>query len=280
MRRSRRPTSEDIKKFIHQLWREEKSEHTLEKYQRDAQNFLNFCGERPVSKKLALNYKEELKKTYKTASINSMLVAMNRFLEFIGCGDCKVHTLKIQRRIFCEEREELTKSEYRRLLSAAKRTCNSQLYLLLQTICSTGIRVSELQYITVEAVRHGQAVVECKRKRRIILLPQKLQTALQQYIQKHGLRRGAVFLGRNGKSLNRTLIWRWMKQLCRSAQVDAAKVFPHNLRHLFARTFYAAQRDIARLADILGHSNIETTRVYILASARECFGQISRLGLL
>lgn len=280
MRRRKQPAEKDIERFIHQLWKDEKSQHTLEKYQRDVRRFLHFCGGRPISKHLTLAYKEELKKIYKTSSINSMLVAMNRFLEYIGCGDCKVRTIKTQRRIFCEEKDELTKNEYQKLLEAAKRSQNNKLYLVLQTICSTGIRVSELRHITVEAVLAGQAVVECKNKCRVILLPKQLRKVLREYIQLERLTKGSIFLGRNGKPLDRTLIWRWMKRLCAAAQVDSDKVFPHNLRHLFARTFYAAQKDIARLADLLGHSSIETTRIYILTSARECFGQISRLGLI
>lgn len=272
----------DVEEFISRLQEEEKSPNTLEKYRRDTMAFVCFCTcqKRPLDKNLTMAYKEELKKKYKAASANSMLTAMNRFLTFLGRSDCRVQTLKVQRRIFCEEREELTKEEYKRLLRTAKRQGDTRLYLLLQTICSTGIRVSELRHITVEAVRRGRAVVECKGKQRIIPIPAPLQERLNAYVKKTGVTQGAVFRSLRGSPMERTLVWKCMKRLCASSGVAAGKVFPHNLRHLFARTFYKAQHDIARLADLLGHSSIETTRIYLLTTSRECFRQVAQLGLV
>ena len=270
----------DMERFIGYLWEMEKSTHTMTKYRRDVLRFVQFCNGRPLEKSLTMEYKESLKTRYKTVSVNSMLVAMNGFLEFLGRSDCRVKTIKMQRKIFCEEKQELSKKEYERLLRAARQRRDHRLYLVLQTICGTGIRVSELQYITVEAVHRGRAVVECKNKQRVILLPQNLLAMLRGYIRQNGLAQGPVFRSRSGNALDRTLIWRAMKSLCKAAGVAADKVFPHNLRHLFARTFYKAQHDLARLADLLGHSSIETTRIYLLTTSRECFGQISQLGLI
>ena len=274
-------TSEDIKEFVEQLRQEEKSPCTLDKYQRDAWAFVRFCRQqgRPLTKELAMEYKEWLRGSYKTASVNSMLAAMNKLLDFLGRPDCKVHAVKTQRRIFCDEKEELTKQEYMRLLKAARRRGDRRLYLLLQTLGGTGIRVSELRHITVEAVRAAKAVVECKNKQRVILLPKALQSQLLQYIRANRIASGPVFLSRRGRPLERTSVWRAMKRLCAEARVAAGKVFPHNFRHLFARTYYRASRDLARLADLLGHASIETTRLYILTTSRECFSEISRLGL-
>lgn len=273
--------SEDVENFAARLRQEEKSPCTLEKYRRDVWAFLRFCRRqgRPLEKALALEYKEALRKRYKTASVNSMLAAMNQFLEFLGRGDCKVHAVKMQRRIFCDEREELSKQEYLRLLQAARRRHDQRLYLILQTLGGTGIRVSELRHITAQAVRASKAVVECKNKQRVILIPPGLQKQLRQYMRENGIESGPIFLSRSGRPLERTAVWRAMKRLCAEAKVEKLKVFPHNLRHLFARTYYRAQHDLVRLADLLGHSSVETTRIYLLTSSRECFQQLTGLGL-
>lgn len=271
----------DIEKFIDQLRQEEKSPCTLEKYRRDVWTFARFCAKRgcPLEKALVVEYKAWLRSSYKTASVNSMLAAMNKFLDFLGRADCKVHAVKKQRRIFCDEREELSKQEYLRLLQAARRRHDQRLYLILQTLGGTGIRVSELRHITVQAVRASKAVVECKNKQRVILLPPGLQKQLRQYMRENGIESGPIFLSRSGRPLERTAVWRAMKRLCAEAKVEKIKVFPHNLRHLFARTYYHAQRDLVRLADLLGHSSVETTRIYLLTSSRECFQQLTGLGL-
>ena len=247
--------------FEEYLHREEKSNATVEKYLRDVQCFYTFLGSRPVEKTETLAYKEQLVRQYAPASVNSMLVALNSFLRFCGLESCCVKLLKIQRQIFCRQEKQLTIEEYKRLVQAAKGT---QLSYLLQTICGTGIRVSELQYITVEAVHNGRAVVDCKNKTRVIFIPSLMQKLLLNYIKKTGLQTGPVFIGRNGKPLDRSYIWRLMKGLCEKANVARSKVFPHNLRHLFARTFYSIEKDIVRLADLLGHSSINTTRIYTI----------------
>lgn len=272
-------TEKQLERFLSALRNEEKSAATLEKYRRDTGAFFHFLPpDTPVSKELVIAYKQRLAQTYKTASANSMLVAVNRLLSFLGWDDCRVRMLKAQRRIFREADRELTKAEYFRLLEAAGR--NERLHLLMQTICSTGIRVGELPCITCEALAEGRARVRCKGKERIILLPKQLRARLLRYCRAHGVRTGCIFVTRSGRPLNRSNIWTEMKRLCAAAEVDPAKVFPHNLRHLFAVTFYRQHRDIVRLADILGHSNIETTRIYTVTSGSEHGRQIDCLGLL
>lgn len=226
-----------------------------------------------------MSYKQALiGKNYAMRSINSMLASLNSLLDFLGWSDCKVKSLKIQRQTYCAEEKELTKAEYLRLLEAAKGY--PRLKLIMQTICSTGIRVSELQYFTVEAVRCGEIIVRCKSKTRTILLPGKLKKLLLKYAKKNGIRSGAIFVTRNGKPISRSNIWAQMKKLCESAGVKTSKVFPHNLRKLFARTFYGIEKDIAKLADILGHSSINTTRIYIMTTGMEHRRKIERLGLV
>lgn len=221
-----------------------------------------------------IEYKKQISEKYAPASVNSMLVSINSFLDFIGFHDLRVKLLKIQRQMFVSEKKELTAAEYRRLLKAAQGT---RLALVIQTICETGIRVSELEFITVEAVECGRAVVDCKNKTRVILIPTALRKILLQYIKKTGVKAGSVFVTKTGKKLNRSNIWRDMKALCERANVDQEKVFPHNLRHLFARTFYSLERDIVRLADLLGHSSINTTRVYTIETGREHFNCLERM---
>lgn len=215
---------------------------------------------------------------YAACSVNSMLASVNSLLSFLGWGDCRVKNLRVQRQTYCAEEKELSKAEYLRLLKASGK--NTQLNLVLQTICGTGIRVSELRYFTVEAVQHGRITVSCKSKTRTILVPGKLKNLLLNYARQHRITTGPILLGRNGKPLDRSSIWRQMKQLCKSADVAPSKVFPHNLRKLFARTFYGIEKDIAKLADILGHSSINTTRIYIMTTGAEHRRKIERLGLV
>ncbi len=251
--------------FENYLMEEEKSEATVEKYIRDIKAFADFLCESEPSKSELIRYKKSIAESYAPASVNSMLVSINSFLKFIGRTDCTVKLLKIQRQMFASEKKELTTAEYKRLLTAAK---NTRLELVIQTICETGIRVSELKYITVEAVNEGKAVVDCKNKTRIIFIPSPLKKVLLEYIKKVGITAGTVFVTKSGKPLNRSNIWRDMKALCNRANVATDKVFPHNLRHLFARTFYSIERDIVRLADLLGHSSIDTTRIYTMETGK------------
>ncbi len=260
------------------LFREEKSAATVEKYLRDVRAFVLYVQGREVTKELSVAYKRSLEDGgYKPRSINSMLASINRFLDFIGAANCKVKTVRVQNPAFLTEEKELTKEEYKRLLGAAKH--KEQLNLVIRTICATGIRVSELKYFTVEAVYRGEVSVKCKNKTRTILIPGDLRKMLSVYVKKRGIQSGAVFVTRTGMPLDRSYIWAQMKGLCKNAGVNPTKVFPHNLRKLFARTFYGIEKDIAKLSDILGHSSIETTRIYIMTTGSEHRRQIERMGL-
>ena len=247
----------------------EKSAATIEKYLHHVRQFVARYAGRRIDKALVLEYKTELGETCAPSSANAALAAINGFLRFWGFDDCCVKPFKVQRKIYCPEEKELTRAEYVRLVQAAKEKSSERLALLLETICATGIRVSELPFITAEAVAQGEAVVRCKGKTRTIFLPTALCKKLWRYIQKQRLCSGPVFVTRTGKPMNRSNIWREMKALCTRAQVAPSKVFPHSLRHLFARTFYSIDHDVAKLADILGHSNINTTRIYIITSGAE-----------
>ena len=259
-----------IEGFFRYLQEEERSENTIEKYLRDVRSFRNWNGGQQVTKERVITYKRHLAELgYKVRSINSMLAALNGFFTFIGWQDLKIKSLRFQREVFSAERKELTRTEYERLCKTADMKKNERLNLVLQTICGTGIRVSELQFITVEAVRKGEAVVSLKGKTRNVLLVRALRKKLLGYIASQKIRSGPVFVTKGGRPLSRTNIWREMKGLCADAEVEPCKVFPHNLRHLFARIFYAIDKDIAKLADILGHSSIETTRIYIITTVKE-----------
>ena len=272
-------STEQIKEFANYLCREEKSAATQEKYLRDVQAFCKYADGDEVTKELVVAWKKQLVEGgYAVRSINSMLDSMNCLLDFLGLPNCKVKNIRTQRQIYCTEDKELTKAEYLRLLEASKK--NEQLNLVLQTICGTGIRVSELRYFTVEAVRYGEITVNCKSKTRAILVPGKLKNILLNYAKRRGIVAGAIFITRTGKPLNRSNIWASMKKLCENAGVKPSKVFPHNLRKLFARTFYGIEKDIAKLADILGHSSINTTRIYIMTTGTEHRRKIEHLGLV
>lgn len=268
-----------VQNFKRHLEKEEKSNVTVEKYMRDVRKFIAFAGERQVAKELVIDYKKHLVDDgYAVRSINSMLASLNSYLDFCGLSDCKVKSMKTQRQIYCAEEKELSKSEYLRLLEAARK--QPRLYFVLQTICGTGIRISELAYFTVEAVERGEVVVSCKNKTRRIFLPGKLKKALLRYAKQRGIRTGVIFRTRTGNPLNRSNIWAEMKKLCKEASVNPSKVFPHNLRKLFARTFYKIEKDISKLADILGHGSIDTTRIYIVSSGIEHKRKIEQLGLV
>lgn len=259
-----------IKDFSCCLKSEEKSENTVQKYLRDVRAFAEYLGGAEVTKEAVIAYKSKLlAESYAVRSINSMLASLNGLFSFLGWTDCRVKSIKLQRQIYCPEEKELTKAEYMRLVNTAKQKGNERLNLILQTICGTGIRVSELQYITVEAVKCGEAIVSLKGKTRTIFIVRELQKKLLRYAAEQGISSGTIFITRTGRPLSRTNIWREMKGLCEQAGVNPQKVFPHNLRHLFARVFYGIEKDIAKLADILGHSSINTTRIYIISTGDE-----------
>ena len=267
--------------FAAHLRAEERSPGTVGKYLRDVRTFAAWLGGRPVSKELAAAWKEHLlSQGYAPVTINSMLAAINSLFHFLGWDECRVKFLKVQRRLFRDAGRELTRPEYERLLAAARERGRERLALLMETICATGIRVSEVRYITVEAAQRGRAEISLKGKIRTILLPGKLCRKLLKYARKQKTVSSEIFLTRNGTPLSRRQIWAELKRLCRCAGVESSKVFPHNLRHLFATTFYKACKDIARLADVLGHSSIETTRIYLVTSGAEHARQMERLGLV
>lgn len=272
-------SSKEIQEFANYLCREEKSAATQEKYLRDARAFFVYADDNEITKELVVAWKKQLVDSgYAGRSINSMLASVNSLLDFLGLSNCKAKNVRMQQQTYCTEDKELTKAEYMRLLDASKK--NEQLNLVIQTICGTGIRVSELRYFTVEAIQHGEVTVDCKSKTRTILVPGKLKNVLLNYAKRHGIITGVIFITRTGKPLNRSNIWSAMKKLCETAGVKPSKVFPHNLRKLFARTFYGIEKDIAKLADILGHSSINTTRIYIMTTGIEHLRKIERLGLV
>ena len=272
-------TTELLAQYARRLYEEEKSSATIEKYIRDVHTFSKYVGSQALTKDMTIAYKRDLPtRGYTILSVNSMLASLNSFLTFCGRSDCKVRLYRVQKKTYLAANRELSRAEYQRLLNAAKR--NGRLWLLLQTLCATGIRVSELQYFTVEAVRAGEISVACKSKMRCILIPKGLQKLLLQYAHGAGIGSGSIFRTRTGKPLNRSNIWAAMKRLCTQANVNPDKVFPHNLRKLFARTFYQVEKDIAKLADLLGHSSINTTRIYIMSTGAEHRRQLERLQLL
>lgn len=263
-------TQNKISNFYKWLQSEEKSENTIEKYIRDVTAFMAYLGGSSITKEMVITYKSKLiDENYAVRSINSMLASLNSLFAFLGWVDLKVKSIKLQRKIYCPEEKELTKTEYMRLVNTAKQKGNERLNLLIQTICGTGIRVSELQYITVEAVKCSEATVTLKGKTRTVFIVKELKQKLLRYAAEQKILSGAIFITRSGKPISRTNIWREMKSLCEQAGVNPQKVFPHNLRHLFARTFYGIAKDIAKLADILGHSSINTTRIYIITTGNK-----------
>lgn len=265
----RQLNQERIRQFEAHLFFEERSAATVEKYLHDLRVFYAFMDGKKLNKTAVLEYKSDLLNKYAVTSANSMLAAVNAFFRFLGFYELCVKQYKIQKSAFCPEEKELTKAEYVRLIEAAKRKGNERMNLIIQTICGSGIRVSELQYITVEAVGRGEAFVNSKGKNRRIFIVAELRKKLLSYIKMQNIKSGAVFVTKNGKPVSRHNIWRDMKALCNDADVSPSKVFPHNLRHLFARTFYRLEKDIAKLADILGHTSINTTRIYIVTTATE-----------
>ena len=273
-------TNELVLKFKEFLIEDCKSENTIDKYVRDINFFEKWLNGREVTRALVHEYKKDMCEKYAPTSVNAALSSLNTFFAFAEWSDLRVKVIKIHKVMFLSKEKELTKSEYENLLNAAKRGRNQRLYFLMQTICSTGIRVSELKFITVEALKRGKAIVDCKGKMRVVFFPKELCKLLNSYIKANDIQSGAVFVSRNGKPLDRSHIWQMLKNLCEIAGVSKEKVFPHNLRHLFARTYYNLQKDIVRLADILGHSSINTTRIYTMETGEIHCRQIQKLGLL
>ena len=273
--------SAQIAAFKEHLRAEERVSGTIDKYLRDMRGFAAWLGERPLNKEACTGWKERLQSEgLCPETVNSKLSALHKFLKFCRREDCCVKYLRIQRRLFRRTEQELNRAEYARLLEAARAQGKERLALLMETICATGIRVSEVRYITAEAVEQGRAEISLKGKIRTILIPGKLCRKLQKYARKQKIVSGEIFLTRNGKGLSRRQIWAEMKSICDRAGVAATKVFPHNLRHLFARAFYQAYRDVVKLADVLGHSSIETTRIYLISTGAEHARQMDRLGLI
>lgn len=262
-------TAKVIAAFREHLILEERSAATVEKYVRDVRAFAAYARDDSITKEVVIAYKKYLQENYSTRSVNSMLASINSLFSRLGWDDLKVKQLKLQQQVFRPEEKELTKAEYTRLCRAAEHKRNMRLSLILQTICGTGIRVSELQYITVEAAKRGEAVVHCKAKTRPVFIVRELKQKLLCYAAEQGIKSGVIFVTRSGRPVSRVNIWREMKALCAEADVDPQKVFPHNLRHLFASVFYGIEKDIAKLADILGHSSINTTRIYIISTGSE-----------
>ncbi len=271
-------TDNKITAFKEYLIYGEKSKITVDKYIHDVKAFADYANGAEITKDIVLAYKQMLISKYAARSVNSKLASVNSLFLFLDWADCRVKSLKIQRQTYSPAEKELTKSEYMRLLHSADK--NPRLKLIIETICGTGIRVSELQYFTVEAVKYGTVTVSCKNKTRNIIVPSKLRKLLLNYAKKNGITGGIIFRTRSGKPVNRSNIWAEMKKLCKRANVNPSKVFPHNLRKLFARTFYGIEKDIAKLADILGHSSIDTTRIYIITTGIEHRRKIERLGLV
>lgn len=271
----------DVTAYTAYLKRIERSNNTIEKYHRDVLSFARWLNNRSVDCENVVEWKQYLlQKGYAPATINSMLIAVNRFFVFMGWDECRVKVLKLQKKLFREESRDLTKDEYARLVGTAIKVGKERLALLMETICATGIRVSEVRYITIEAVQQGRAVISLKGKIRTILLPRKLCRKLLKYAKKQKTVSGEIFLTRNGTSLSRRQIWAEMKAICKKAGIAASKVFPHNLRHLFAQTFYRVTHDVAKLADLLGHASIETTRIYLLSTGIEHQMLINNLKLI
>ena len=267
--------------FTSCLRAEERSMGTIEKYRRDVKEFAVWLGGRPVDRFLTAEWRDTLlEEGRRPGTVNGKLTALCAFFRFAGWEECRVHFLKLQRQLFREDGRELAREEYEKLIKTAQEQGKARLALLLETICSTGIRVSEVRYITLEAVRMGRAEISLKGKRRVILLPGKLCRKLQKYAKKQKIASGEIFITRNGRGISRKQIWAEMKTLCNDANVAPTKVFPHNLRHLFARCFYQASHDVASLADVLGHSSIETTRIYLISTGTEHAKQLERLGLV
>lgn len=271
---------EQLLGFARSLAERERAAATVEKYTREAALLARYIGDGELTKGALLAYREALRARHRARTVNGKLSAVNAFLNYLGRLELALGLLRVQRRAFVEDGRELSEAEFRRLLAAARAAGNERLYHVMLTVCGTGIRISELKYITVEAVRRGRAEISMKGKERLILIPKELRRRLAEYAAARGIRVGCLFVTRSGRPLDRSNVCHDMKKLCRAARVDERRVFPHNLRHLFARCFYAVEKDLAHLVDILGHSSIETTRIYVATSARECERTMAKMRLV
>ena len=281
MKKKLQLTEQAFDQFEDYLRHDEREESTIEAYLRSLTRFAEWADGRAVTKELAMEWKTALSESgYRPISVNAMLAAVNKFFTCMGREDCKVKYLKLQRQMFRKSEKDLSKEEYQRLVQAAHEKGDLRMELILETICATGIRVGELKYITVEAVRAGVAEIALKGKIRTILLPHRLCRKLQKYAKKQKIASGKIFLTQDGLPVSRQSIWTRMKALCEAAGVERSKVFPHNLRSLFAPSFYGSCHDVVRLADVLGHSSIETTRIYLMSTGKEYLRQLDKLGLV
>ena len=281
MKKKMQLTQREFDQFEDYLRHDEREESTIEAYLRSLTRFAEWADGRAVTKELAMEWKAALSEAgYRPISVNAMLAAVNKFFTCMGREDCKVKYLKLQRQMFRKSEKDLSKEEYQRLVQAAHEKGDLRMELILETICATGIRVGELKYITVEAVRAGVAEIALKGKIRTILLPHRLCRKLQKYAKQQKIASGKIFLTQDGLPVSRQSIWTRMKALCEAAGVERSKAFPHNLRSLFARSFYGSCHDVVRLADVLGHSSIETTRIYLMSTGKEYLRQLDKLGLV
>ena len=281
MKKKLQLTEREFDQFEDYLRHDEREESTIEAYLRSLTRFAEWADGRAVTKELAMEWKAALAESgYRPISVNAMLAAVNKFFTCMGREDCKVKYLKLQRQMFRKSEKDLSKEEYQRLVQAAHEKGDLRMELILETICATGIRVGELKYITVEAIRAGVAEIALKGKIRTILLPHRLCRKLQKYAKQQKIASGKIFLTQDGLPVSRQSIWTRMKALCEAAGVERSKVFPHNLRSLFARSFYGSCHDVVRLADVLGHSSIETTRIYLMSTGKEYLRQLDKLGLV
>ena len=276
----RRKWERRLSLYLQKLREQEKSRATVEKYAREASRLIAFLGQREPNKQELLRYKEDLIARYSPRGVNCKIAAINSFLHFCGCDNCRLFQVRVQRRAYCDKELELSRSEYTRLVQAARQKNNARLELIIQTLGMTGIRIGELSSLTVEDVRRGEFCVYSKGKVRTVFLAPKLKKRLLSYLKEKGIQTGAVFVTGGGRAVDRSNVWKEMKALCAEANVSSKKVFPHNLRHLFARCFYEEEKDLARLADLLGHSSVETTRIYIVSSGWEHRKILGRLRLL
>ena len=281
MKKKMQLTQREFDQFEDYLRHDEREESTIEAYLRSLTRFAEWADGRAVTKELAMEWKAALSEAgYRPISVNAMLAAVNKFFTCMGREDCKVKYLKLQRQMFRKSEKDLSKEEYQRLVQAAHEKGDLRMELILETICATGIRVGELKYITVEAVRAGVAEIALKGKIRTILLPHRLCRKLQKYAKQQKIASGKIFLTQDGLPVSRQYVWTRMKALCEPAGVERTKAFPHNLRSLFARSFYGSCHDVVRLADVLGHSSIETTRIYLMSTGKEYLRQLDKLGLV
>ena len=281
MKKKMQLTQREFDQFEDYLRHDEREESTIEAYLRSLTRFSEWADGRTITKELAMEWKAALAEAgYRPISVNAMLAAVNKFFICMGREDCKVKYLKLQRQMFRKSEKDLSKEEYQRLVQAAHEKGDLRMELILETICATGIRVGELKYITVEAIRAGVAEIALKGKIRTILLPRRLCRKLQKYAKQQKIASGKIFLTQDGLPVSRQSIWTRMKALCEAAGVERSKVFPHNLRSLFARSFYGSCHDVVRLADVLGHSSIETTRIYLMSTGKEYLRQLDKLGLV